>query len=394
MAMDSNNQDVELAKLQRHIALLEEEKTELVSRIKALSVQGKEKSSLIKNLFDYLPNGVVMFDQNRTVIQVNQATAKILNMQKRDLIGKSCTDLFHCYEKHMSCPVLDQNKSVNKLRTDTHHCDRLVLRSAVLNQDGGSKVIIESLVDITELEKATREKTLALQTKSNFLANVSHELRTPMHGIMGCSNLLISKKEDMPDKLQVYLDTLDDSASRLWSLIEKLFEASELEEDSIKLKLSDFELDLFFAEMENDFRMSIDEYKNQVIFRCEFNKLRVVSDPIRLHQVIITLLENATKYTEKGLIQCDATIIDVEGQSSLKVAVKDNGIGIDEKRLQSVFNLFEQEDGSDERQYQGAGLGLAIAQQLSHLMGGEIQLESKKDTGSTFTLIVPVEVKR
>ena len=391
--MGNNEQEAALAKLHRQIALLEEEKSELVKRVRDLSVQGKEKASLIKNLFDYLPNGVVMFDQNRKVIQLNQATANIFSKQKRDLIGKSCTELFHCYEKNMSCPVLDQDININKLRTESHGCGRLILRSAVMNQDGASTVVVESLVDITELENATREKTLALQTKSNFLANVSHELRTPMHGILGCSNLLSSKVDEMPDKFQIYLETLDASASRLWSLIEKLFEASNLEEDSVKLQLTDFELGRFFKELEDDFRMSVDGYKNEVTFYHESAQLRVVTDPIRLHQIVITLLENATKYTEKGQIECDSQIVETADRTILKISVKDTGIGIDNKHLQSVFNLFEQEDGDTARKYQGAGLGLAIAQQLAQLMGGEILLESEPGKGSTFTLMLPVDVK-
>jgi len=391
--MDENNQNAELAKLTRHIALLEEEKSELVNRVRDLSVQGKEKANLIKSLFDYLPNGVVMFDENRNVMQVNQATANVFSMDKRQMIGKNCTELFHCYEKNMSCPVLDNHLSVNKLRTDAQACGRLLLRSAVRNSEGASTVVVESLVDITELETAAREKTMALQTKSNFLANVSHELRTPMHGILGCSNLLNAKKENLPENLQVYLETLDDSANRLWSLIEKLFEASNLEEDAIKLQLSEFSTDQFFEDLEVDFRTRVDEFKNKVIFRYHMDEQSIVTDPIRLHQIIITLLENATKYTEKGMIECSSSIADIDGQSTLIVEVKDNGIGIAKNQQKNIFNLFEQEDGSAERVYQGAGLGLAIARQLASLMGGDIELESEQGKGSTFTLFVPVGIK-
>jgi len=379
--------------LQKQIERLEEEKSELVKRVRELSLQGREKASLIKNLFDYLPNGVVMFDHNRNVIQVNQATAKVFSMEKRQMIGMNCTELFNCYEKNMSCPVLDSNFPVNKLRTNSHRCGRLLLRSAVLNQDGDSTVVVESLVDITEQENAAREKTLALQTKSNFLANISHELRTPMHGILGCCNLLISKEDELPEKLKVYLETLDKSATRLWSLIEKLFDASDLEEDSIKLQLSEFELGVFFNDLENEFRMSVDEYKNRAVFKHESAKSRIVSDPIRLQQIITALLENASKYTEKGLIECSSQLIETDNQALLEVIVKDNGIGIDTKRQQSIFNLFEQEDSSEGRHYQGAGLGLAISQQLAALMGGEISLVSDQNKGSSFTLLVPVTVK-
>lgn len=392
--MDNTTKNSELIELQRQIALLQEEKSELVSRVRELSIQGKEKSSLIKNIFNYLPNGVVMFDHNRNVMQVNQATADIFGLDKRLMIGKNCTELFSCYKKTMSCPVLDRQQSVNKIRTDTYNCDRLLLRSAVLNKDGDDSVVIESLVDITELENATREKVLALQTKSNFLANVSHELRTPMHGILGCSNLLTSKKDQLPDKFQVYLETLNASASRLWALIEQIFEASNLEDDSVILQKSAFELDTFIKDIEAEFRMSVDEYKNEVVFINETTNQSIISDAMRLRQIMMVLLENATKYTSKGRIECRLMVIEADHQPSLQIAVKDNGVGIDPGRQQYIFNLFEQENGAENRQYQGAGLGLAIAQQLARLMGGSIELESEPGKGSTFRLIIPVDFKK
>jgi len=391
--METKEKAAELDQLSRQVALLKEEKAELVKRVKDLSIQGKEKTALIRNLFDYLPNGVVMFDHNRQVIQANQAAANVFSIEKRELIGKRCTDLFHCYEKNDSCPVLDQHQSINKLRTQTHQCDSVILRSAVLNKDDNNTVVVETMVDVTEIEIANREKTLALQTKSNFLANVSHELRTPMHGILGCSNLLSSKKHELPEKLQVYLETLDKSSNRLWSLIEKLFEASNLEEDSVKLQLSTFECRNFFYELETEFHMRVDGYTNQVSFSYPAQEYLIVTDSIRLHQIIMTLLENASKYTEKGQIECHSQLIERESRSRLVVEVKDTGIGISPEKQQQVFNLFEQENGNADRSYQGAGLGLAIARQLSNLMGGDISLQSTPGEGSVFTLKVPVEIK-
>jgi len=392
--MKKNEQMDELTQLNRQIALLEEEKSDLISRVKTLSLQGKEKSTLIKNLFDYLPNGVVMFDSKRQVIQANQAAANIFSIEKRQLIGKSCTELFHCYEKNGLCPVLDQDQSVNKMRTQCLSNDSVILRSAVLNKDRDNAVVVESIVDITELVKARQEKTLALQTKSNFLANISHELRTPMHGILGCSNLLNDKKHEMPEKLQVYLQTLESSSNRLWELIEKLFEASNLEEDSIKLQLKEVHLKTFFTELEEEFHLRIDDFKNQFDFIHHHLDSYIVTDIMHLNQIIMSLLENATKFTEKGCISCESQIIESGADAILQVDVKDNGIGISAEKQQQIFNLFEQEDGSAERTYQGAGLGLTISRQLAILMGGDIDVQSEPGAGSTFTLKVPVDVKK
>jgi len=392
--MENKQQIDELSKLNRQIALLEEEKSDLIDRVKRLSLQGREKTTLIKNLFDYLPNGVVMFDSKRQVIQANQAAATIFSIEKRQLIGKNCTELFHCYEKNGSCPVLDQHQSVNKMRTQCLSNDNMLLRSAVLNSDNDNTVVVESLVDITELVKAREEKTLALQTKSNFLANISHELRTPMHGILGCSNLLSEKTGELPEKFKVYLQTLESSSNRLWELIEKLFEASNLEEDSVKLQLKEIQLKHFFTELEDEFHLRLDDYKNQIEFIHHDLENRIVTDAMRLHQIILSLLDNASKFTEKGHICCESQIIEDDSHSILKIEVKDNGIGISAEKQQQIFNLFEQEDGSSERSYQGAGLGLTISRQLAMLMGGDIEVRSEPGVGSTFTLKVPVEVRK
>ena len=386
------SENTEFAKFQRQVALLEEEKAELVKRVKDLSLQGKEKTDLIRSLFDYLPNGVVMFNEDHQVIQINQAAADILCRDKRMLIGKSCSDLFSCYEKNNSCPVLSQDESLESVRTNCHCCDHVLLRSAVLSMMDGSRVVVESLVDVSELEQATREKILALQTKSNFLANFSHELRTPMHGIIGFSNLLMLKKDELSEDLVSYVETLDKSASRLWQLIEKLFEASNLEENSVRLQLSTFSLSEFLTELENSFKLHHNNYQNKVVFECKADDCHLITDKMRLLQILMSLLENASKYTNGGLIECIADVVEENGKLLLKVDVKDNGIGVAENSQQKIFNLFEQEDETSKRAYQGTGLGLAIAKQLAVLMGGGIVLESEQGKGSVFTLTVPVDV--
>ncbi|MDH5393710.1 MAG: PAS domain-containing sensor histidine kinase [Gammaproteobacteria bacterium] len=388
--MDINNEK-ELERLQKKVALLEEEKTELVSRVRQLSEQERDKINLIKTLFEHLPYGVVMFDDGRRVIQINQAAAEMFGMEKRQLIGKSCTELFDCYGDAQLCKVIEHKQSLSQVRTSCPSSERVLLRSAVLNQLDGSSVVVESIVDITALEHASFEKNLALQTKSNFLANISHELRTPMHGILGSSDLLMLEKDKLSPSQAAYVEMLDGSAKRLWSLIDKLFEASSLEDNSIQLHESVFKLSLFIKQLEADFRLTLSN-QNDAVFDCHQADYAIKADSLRLQQIIKGLLENASKYMEKGLIECSADVIESAGKSYLTVTVKDNGIGISKAHQQRIFNLFEQEQGSSARAYQGAGLGLAIARQLAVLMGGDIGLQSEPGKGSVFSLSVPVVV--
>lgn len=386
----SENED--LVQIKKRIALLEEEKSELVKRVKDLSLQGKEKTNLIKSLFDNLPNGVVMFDQDRNIVQINQVAAEMFCQSKRLLIGRNCAELFDCYKKNKACPVLDQGTPLIKVRTHSYCSDLTLVRSAVLNLVDGSRVVVETLVDISEMEQATREKIIALQTKSNFLANFSHELRTPMHGIIGFSNLLMLKKDEVPESVASYIETMDQSVNRMWDLIEKLFDASNLEVNSIELKQSSFSLSTFMSELESGFSLLHDNHLNKVVFDCKADDINLRTDKQRLLQAVMSLLENASKYTNNGLIECTADTFIKNDILFLKIAVRDNGIGIAEKNQENIFNFFEQGDGSSTRAYQGSGLGLAIARQLAVLMGGDISLESELGKGSEFTLSVPVDI--
>ena len=162
----------ELEVLQRQILLLEEQKAELVARVRELSYRDRDKNNLIRILFDKLPYGVIMFDSDRNVLQINQAASEILGESRQKLTGKNCSEIFYCYEKQQSCPVIDHQQSIDHLRTSCVGCNSTLLRSAVLNGGAEGDVIVESFGDITELEEAAQEKTLALQTKSNFLSNL------------------------------------------------------------------------------------------------------------------------------------------------------------------------------------------------------------------------------
>ncbi|MCK5334563.1 MAG: PAS domain S-box protein, partial [Gammaproteobacteria bacterium] len=239
--MQNKTEKIDIQDLQRQIELLQEEKSELVSRVRDLSLRDREKSVQIRTLFDNLPYGVVMFDENRNIVQINQSAAKMLGFEKRQLIGRNCTEVMDCYERHLGCPVLDNSETLDQVRTGCFECGKTLLRSAVKNKGADGVVIVESFGDITELERATMAKTLALQTKSNFLSNISHELRTPMHGIIGFAELLSLDTSGLNEHAQSNIKELKQSASRLWKLLEKLFQAASLEENNLQVHAARFD---------------------------------------------------------------------------------------------------------------------------------------------------------
>lgn len=388
--MHNNQPSSDLRSLEKQIALLEEQKAELVARVRELSLRDREKNNLIRTLFDKLPYGVMMLDEGRNVVQINQAAADILNQEKRHLIGKNCTELLTCYKQNQGCPVLEQDQSLNQVRSSCITSDKSLLRSAVVNDGPAGRIIVESFGDISELDRATIEKTIALQTKSNFLSNISHELRTPMHGIMGFSELLNAHSTELPETTKKYLQELDNSAQRLWSLLEKLFQAASLEENTISIEKVSCDFSNFSSELEKEVRLLFSGSSNQIAFKCAPTIGYVDIDPLKLHQILIGLLENANKFTKNGSIELVAEKEISERGSFLVICVADTGVGIAKHKITEIFHLFEQEDGSTNRPYQGAGLGLAIARQLAILMGGDIALKSEQGKGSVFTLRLPV----
>jgi len=376
--------------LQKALALLEEQKSELINRVRDLSLRDREKNNLIRTLFDKLPYGVVMFDGDRNVVQINQAASDIFGFDKRELIGRNCTEFINCYERNLCCPVLDGEQVLNQERTTCVGCGKTLLRSAVINKLSDGMVIVESFGDISELEQATIEKTLALQTKSNFLSNISHELRTPIHGILGFTELLKTDKKITSEHSHANIEQLDISGKRLWKLLEKLFQAASLEENRLQPTITSFDFDLFMADFETEARLFFSETSNTLKFDVETSIGYLMTDELKLNQILMGLFENAVKYTESGLIECCCHLELRDEKKWLCFQIKDNGVGIAEEKQSDIFDLFEQEDGSGTRAHQGAGLGLAIVNQLVLLMGGNISLQSKPGQGSVFSLHIPV----
>lgn len=387
--MDMTTDSHTINELRQKIALLEETNSELTNRIRVLSLRDREKTALLSTLFERAPFGIMMLDSRRHIIQMNNVAATLFSKQPQQAIGLSCEQLVNCYQQHGCCPVFDRKEHLDQHRTGCLNCDHILLRSTVLSSDMDDVILIETFIDITALEKAHISHTLALQAKSNFLSNISHELRTPMHGILGYGELLNSMAEDLPAEGREYTKAISESADRLWRLIERLLDAASLEEDSIQLQRIDINLCEMFADLQNDLSPLVKEQDNRIHFSCDETIDVVRGDPLRLQQVLINLLRNANKFTQGGEINCVAKPLRHNQQRQIEITISDTGIGIAKDKQQRIFDLFEQADGSTSREYQGAGLGLAISRRLVLLMGGSIELQSEMGKGTEFRLVIP-----
>jgi nitrogen-specific signal transduction histidine kinase len=246
---------------------------------------------------------------------------------------------------------------------------------------------MERLRLVTEAaERAKGEAEQANRAKSDFLANMSHEIRTPMTVFMGAIEHLLHIEQDPAHR--TLLKMAEQSAERLRSLIDDILDLSRIEARGMEIEESEFELRSCVSSAVGLFSLTARE-KNLGLETEVAPEVpeRVIGDPDKLGQVLINLIGNALKFTHEGKVRVTVLRrIDI-----LEFAVADTGIGIPEEKQHLLFQSFSQTDSSFQRRYGGSGLGLAISKGLVELMGGQVDVQSRKGKGSVFTFTLPLK---
>jgi two-component system sensor histidine kinase/response regulator len=359
----------------------------------------KASEGRFRSLSAASPIGIFETDADGRVTYVNARWAEIAGMTPEEALGDGWKRAIHPEDQpgvfeEWSAAVRDVREAAREVRmlTPGGEVRWVSTLTKPLTSDGG-KVTghVGTTEDISVRKQAEAELALArdraldaARLKSEFLANMSHEIRTPMNAIIGMTEMTLDTELDAEQR--DYLETVKLSSRALLTLLNDILDFSKIESGRLSLELSDFSLRDSLSDMLRT--LAVRAHQKGLELACDVAPGvpdAVVGDPGRLRQVVINLVGNAIKFTERGevVVRVRAESL-TEREAVLHFMVSDTGIGIPDDKRPLIFAPFVQGDGSMTRRYGGTGLGLSIALQLVEMMGGRIWVDSEVDTGSTF----------
>ncbi len=333
------------------------------------------------------------------ILYHNPSVQDTLGHKPNSLVGKNFFDFIHEDKKEELIKTFEEisaahyTENVEFLFQEYSGQYKYLEFNAInLKQKSGLDGLILDCRDISQRKKAAEELIQAQKAKELFLANMSHEIRTPINGIAGMVNLL--QEFGGSKEQEKYLNAIKNSADHLKVIINDILDFAAIESGKLKFEKIGFSPKEQITSVAEPLLLSARE--KGLLINCvidsEVDNI-YLGDPVRLNQILVNLINNAIKFSNKGKIQVSAQLNKAIDQTHhIAFAVEDEGIGISEEGIKRIFDSFSQADESITRKYGGTGLGLAICQQLVELQGGKIWAESKVKKGSKFFFTIPYQL--
>jgi PAS domain S-box-containing protein len=365
-----------------------------------LYTEAQRQRQYFETVVQNSPVAIVTLDLSGCIVSLNPAFQHLFGYTSEQALGRNIDELINTVETLREAEQYTGEAASGRpahgigkrRRRDGSFLD--VELAGVPVEVGGERVGILALYhDVTELLHARREAEQANRAKSQFLANMSHELRTPLNAIIGYAEILQEEARDrgiadfVPD-----LARIRSSGGHLLSLINDVLDLSKVEAGRMELFLEEFDLRATIVDISSTVAPLIGRNSNTLTLQLDEGIGMVCADAVKVRQVLLNLLSNASKFTEHGSIAVMAEPVSHEGTECVRIRVRDAGIGMTPEQMGRLFEAFAQADASTTRKYGGTGLGLAISRRFCRLMGGDIEVESEPGAGSTFTLRLPVRV--
>ena len=409
--LQSLNEELETSK--EEIESTSEELTtsnhELLARIQEVEELHHYNETILATVHEPM----LILDKNMRIKSVNKSFRKTFHVTEQESLGKS---LYKMGNNQWNIPrlrelledIIPQNIPFHDFEVEhtfplIGHKTMLLNAHRIIQTNQNEELIVLTISDITEVKRLAIElqveanKVLEIQlekaedtvkAKQQFLSSMSHEIRTPMNAVIGFTNILL--KTPLNDLQKEYMHAIKVSGDALIVLINDILDLAKVNAGKMTFEENSFNLADSISIMLKLFDFKIKE-KNLILqTRYDDNLPQfVVGDPVRLRQIILNLMGNAVKFTNKGTITLSVNLLKQDGETlTLEFVLKDTGIGIPKNKLEKIFNNFEQGHEDTSNSYGGTGLGLAIVKQLVELQGGTVSVKSDIGKGSTFGFIL------
>jgi two-component system, sensor histidine kinase and response regulator len=359
-------------------------------------------------LFELNPQPVFVYDRHTLeILAVSNATLTTYGYTREELLSMSVVDVRPVEERSGFVDYLRSGRQVigSEVGGKWRHQykDGTIIEVEITSDDvvfDGRECRIALCHNVTqrnriasELSSARDEAVEASNLKSAFLANMSHEIRTPMNGVIGMAELLLDT--ELNGEQRSYTEQVARSGEQMLTLINDILDVSKIEAGQLELDVADFDLHETIEQACTVAGLKAESVGIKLDVEIEPGTPRAVrGDARRLRQVVLNLVANAVKFTAAGgvsvRVRAEEPLGEADGQTRVRIAVSDTGIGIDPQILDHMFEPFTQADASTTRTYGGTGLGLAIVRELVELMGGTIDCRSEPGVGSTFFFSIPL----